>query len=523
MKQNHTTVWTSEIRWPFCQTILLYATKSLRLIYAYLRSFFFIPKAIKLRRTVLFSAAYYLDNNEDINSMYLLPELHFLRYGMYELRNPHPLFDTRFYINQIPSFFDLNTDPVTHFQTIGGKRGLNPHPLFEVNFYSQNCSLKNTANALEHYLTSQSPDWKEPNPLFFTSDYKKQCNLTGFSVPPLLHYRQNDKKNKKTYTYGSLKAVNRCQRFQSNIERFSTFDGILIISGWAFAPDKTISQIGYLNAGGSINYLSWSGLPSDDIADLIDPSAKNNRFTLKLIDNLPANHLDIILIFLFTDGTVAYEFNLERYGLQERPHSYFLQGIFSKMIHDDPSAARILEIGSRNRSGYVSKDNMVPHWFNYTGTDIIAGDNVNVVCDAHHIGSFFQRRYFDYVFSLNVFEHLLIPWKVVLEINKILKIGGKVMIFTHQTMPLHDTPCDYWRFSDKAWQALFNKDTGFVITYSGMGDAVDVVAQKAHSGSYGLSLAPAFLHSMVIAQKVGESSLEWNVNPDGLGNMYPQT
>ena len=194
-----------------------------------------------------------------------------------------------------------------------------------------------------------------------------------------------------------------------------------------------------------------------------------------------------------------------------------------QMLLDDSSSANILEIGSRDRSKFVSKDTFVPSWFNYTGIDILAGDNVDVVCDAHELSKYFPENEFDYVFSLNVFEHLLIPWKVVLEINTILKVGGKVMIFTHQTMPLHDEPTDYWRFSDRAWPALFCEETGFKIIYAGMGDPVSVVPQKTHLGSYSLSLAPAFIHSMVIAEKITGSTVSWNVDMSQNQDIYPDT
>jgi SAM-dependent methyltransferase len=249
--------------------------------------------------------------------------------------------------------------------------------------------------------------------------------------------------------------------------------------------------------------------------------SQNSRFELKLFNNLPKNHLDTILVFQFSDGSTAYEFNLERYGLNERPHSFFLKDKFIKMLHEDKSPAKVLEIGSRDRSGFISKDHFIPSWMEYTGTDVLDGENVDVVCDVHSIGEHFSPNSFDYVFSLNVFEHVLVPWKAILELNKILKTGGKVMIFTHQTMPLHDMPTDYWRFSDKAWQALFNHYTGFKITYSGMGDPVSIVAKKVHTGSYNLPLAPAYIHSMVVAEKVGDSKVEWNIDITDFDDSYP--
>jgi hypothetical protein len=55
------------------------------------------------------------------------------------------------------------------------------------------------------------------------------------------------------------------------------------------------------------------------------------------------------------------------------------------------------------------------------------------------------------------------PWRVALEINKILRVGGSLWVQSHQTLGLHDFPWDYWRFSSESWASLLNKNTGFEI------------------------------------------------------------
>ena len=91
----------------------------------------------------------------------------------------------------------------------------------------------------------------------------------------------------------------------------------------------------------------------------------------------------------------------------------------------------------------------------YVGTDIVAASNVHVVGDAHRLGSMFPKDEFDAVYAAYVFEHLLMPWKVVLELKQ---------------------PWDFWRFSNSAWQALFNADTGFRIVDTALGEPSSIVA-----------------------------------------------
>jgi SAM-dependent methyltransferase len=181
---------------------------------------------------------------------------------------------------------------------------------------------------------------------------------------------------------------------------------------------------------------------------------------------------------------------------------------FQRELRDLPPGSA-LEIGSRARSGNEYRF-AVPESWKYTGLDAKAGPNVDVVGDAHDlqraVGTFEQ---FDAVFSISVFEHLLVPWKVVLEINRVLKTGGLLYVGTHQTYPLHDQPWDFWRFSDRAWAALLNAETGFEIVEVALGEPAHVVPTVGNEVTFHLEVAPAFLTTAVLARKLSEPTVEW--------------
>jgi hypothetical protein len=194
-----------------------------------------------------------------------------------------------------------------------------------------------------------------------------------------------------------------------------------------------------------------------------------------------------------------------------------LQSTFYKGI----DRGKVLEIGSRNRSGVVRRSLFAPS-VSYTGLDIKTGDNVDIVGDAHRLSALFPPSTFDAIFACSVFEHLLMPWKAAIEINKILRLGGMVMLTTHQTWPLHDTPWDYWRFSDMAWHAIFNRCSGFQILETALGEPAFIVPSFTHAATDGLDRQPARLGCSVIAKKTGETSLEWDVPAAELINtVYP--
>jgi SAM-dependent methyltransferase len=177
-------------------------------------------------------------------------------------------------------------------------------------------------------------------------------------------------------------------------------------------------------------------------------------------------------------------------------------------------AANVLEIGSRARSG-INRRNLFPEACNYVGLDIAAGENVSVVGDAHALSSLFPAEHFDFVFSVSVWEHLAMPWKVSIELNRVMRTGGLAMINTHQSWPVHEEPWDYFRFSDFAWDTLFNAATGFEIVARGMGSkcvmAPSLFSPPLHDCQvewhYGC------LATRVVVRKVGATSLSWPVDP----------
>lgn len=124
--------------------------------------------------------------------------------------------------------------------------------------------------------------------------------------------------------------------------------------------------------------------------------------------------------------------------------------------------AHVLEIGARARSGTLYRHLLASH-VHYVGMDILDGPNVDVVGDAHALSRHFAPSTIDALFSISVFEHLAMPWKVILEMNRILKTGGLVFVGTHPLYPHHDRPWDFYRFTEDGFRALFNRATGFEI------------------------------------------------------------
>lgn len=150
---------------------------------------------------------------------------------------------------------------------------------------------------------------------------------------------------------------------------------------------------------------------------------------------------------------------LVKKGVDDPYHKLFDKFIsLSKQVEN----ASILEIGSRNVTSVTRRD-LFPNAGNYVGFDILEGEGVDIVGDAHNLTQSVSEGSFDFVYSVSVLEHILFPWKAVLEINKVLITGGHVFVSTHPVWPTHELPWDFWRFPQNGFHALFNQYTGFEI------------------------------------------------------------
>lgn len=181
----------------------------------------------------------------------------------------------------------------------------------------------------------------------------------------------------------------------------------------------------------------------------------------------------------------------------------------------------VVELGSRARSG-IERKQLIPDHLDYVGFDIKEGPNVDVVGDAHELSRYFKKKSIAAVFSMSVFEHLVMPWKVAIEINKVLTVGGISFHTTHQAWPLHEKPWDFWRFSDTSWKAIFNQKTGFELIEAKMGEPGHIHPHNLHPAVEEVSKYPVYLMSTVLSRKISRSWLRWNVSmSDITDSPYP--
>lgn len=194
-------------------------------------------------------------------------------------------------------------------------------------------------------------------------------------------------------------------------------------------------------------------------------------------------------------------------------------------LSERASCPTILEIGSRNVSG-VTRRELFSFCDDYVGFDILPGDGVDLIGDAHKLSDNFPSEHFDFVYSMSVFEHLVFPWKAVLEINKVTKLGGHVYISTHPSWPGHELPWDFWRFPRNGFHALFNRFTGFEIVSLTEGLPCKIYSLVDDAPTRRNCFATMNQGVAVIARKIDSyrsDLLKWDIEiSDVVDTMYPK-
>lgn len=136
--------------------------------------------------------------------------------------------------------------------------------------------------------------------------------------------------------------------------------------------------------------------------------------------------------------------------------------------------ANVLDVGAYDVNG-TYRPMVVKRGWKYTGLDVCAGPNVDVVSpDPYQFP--FRENTFDVVLSGSTMEHVQAIWLWVPELVRVLKPGGLLAIVTHWQFPEHRYPVDCWRIMPDGMRYLFDA-TGRLERYAiGIVSIYDIAA-----------------------------------------------
>lgn len=130
-----------------------------------------------------------------------------------------------------------------------------------------------------------------------------------------------------------------------------------------------------------------------------------------------------------------------------------VQGLVHKYLSGSTSKPlNIIDIGSYDVNGSYKQFFLHPEW-KYTGVDLAAGPNVDVVLESPYRLPF-DSFSVDVIVSGQAFEHVEYFWCSWLEMVRVLRPGGHIFLLAPSRGPEHRYPQDCWRFYPDAYRAL---------------------------------------------------------------------
>lgn len=134
----------------------------------------------------------------------------------------------------------------------------------------------------------------------------------------------------------------------------------------------------------------------------------------------------------------------------------------------------------------------------------------------------FPDNYFDTVFSTEVFEHVFNLEEMMLEIKRVMKPGGKILVTCPFAIPEHEQPNDYARYSSFGLKYLFEKNNFKVLEYEKIGNHFETLIQLRIS-YYSLVLFPK-LDKLIIVKPILESIIYpiYNIYAMVFSRLFPK-
>jgi hypothetical protein len=301
------------------------------------------------------------------------------------------------------------------------------------------------------------------------------------------------------------------------IDIFAVFGNSLMFRGWV-CDAGGVKSLQLRIGARRIPLDSFGKIDSADVEKHHGAKGRGSRFEeIIAVDPGKEDITAAELVITCRDARVR---EIKHLGFPRGQHAHILSETFKAMLHARPAGA-CLEVGSRARSGVVRRE-WVPGGWSYVGLDIVKGPNVDVVADAHELTTALPGQKFDAVMAFSVVEHLMMPWKFVVELNRVLNMGaiGKSPEIPRRVVQRPRLVCR--EYPDRAWPTLLNRATGFEVLDARMGEPTYFVAQRCHAvTNFGMNNI-GYLASNVIFKKVAETDLQWPVSVRDIADTkYP--
>ncbi len=93
--------------------------------------------------------------------------------------------------------------------------------------------------------------------------------------------------------------------------------------------------------------------------------------------------------------------------------------------------------------------------FKLVTLDITNATSPDIVADITIFNSHIPNQFFDALMCTEVLEHVVDPFAAIRELNRIVKVGGYILVTTPLNARIHGPIPDCWRFTEFGLQVLF--------------------------------------------------------------------
>jgi hypothetical protein len=158
------------------------------------------PHVSLIMQSGIFDAPYYSNQLHDNKVMPANAIEHYLAIGAGLGLNPHPLFNSGFYLQTYPDVASAGMNPLVHYILHGAREGRFPNQYFDSEFYLASLPESERAgvNPLTHYLRASNIEKRATHPQFDTQLYftfYPEALIAG--CDPLAHYLQKGAEQKR--------------------------------------------------------------------------------------------------------------------------------------------------------------------------------------------------------------------------------------------------------------------------------------------------------------------------------------
>lgn len=130
-----------------------------------------------------------------------------------------------------------------------------------------------------------------------------------------------------------------------------------------------------------------------------------------------------------------------------------MQWFVQKYLAEDKGLIKVLDVGSYDVNGSY-KQFFAEERFSYTGLDMSAGPNVDIVPLHPYHWAELESGSFDVAISGQALEHIEFFWVTVAEMVRVLRNGGLLCIIAPRGFDRHRYPVDCYRFDADGMVAL---------------------------------------------------------------------